>query len=224
MTKIKSVIDELPNEMLVTQGNQKFIKYAGLQFLVDQIGVFKCRLRDVTIDYNKEIIYECEGYLVPSMSYLKSKDIDPATYPPELLKMLELPVITRGTSSDLNTKENLRKYKVEMASTRAVVRCMRLISGCPYTGVDELPDSDTAMTTYKKIGSSMSIKSATDILKDENAMLPREQCLNIIDDMKSKNVSIAKELVKYLDSVGAGMKSNLTDAQLNEFVRKITTQ
>lgn len=210
---------EIPQEHIVERGDVSFIRFGGLLFLVNEMGVYRCETKDVSINPAEEIVYECKGYLIPNTKYLNVMGIDEKS---PLLDMFRQPVITHGTTNPQNLKSNMVPFKTVMAETRAIVRNLRIITGCSLCGEDELDTyqfvPEKFIDTAKNAGICMT--SAVDLLGAQSEPKDRKQYIVAIQALENKNDGVKAYIKSFLDSHDANMLVNLSDPLLKELYNK----
>lgn len=135
---------DIPDEFIINKGNASFIKYGGLLYIANQMGTYRSVTRNISKPGEQQITFECEGILIPNADYIKQFTDDLGNVPEWLIALLSKPVIQHGTSNARNTKEDMQKYATEMAETRSNVRCLRVLTGCALTAVEEMTVADLA--------------------------------------------------------------------------------
>lgn len=218
-SEAKFEIKDIPPEYIYSKGNNTLVKLGGLLYLASKMGTFRCTTRDVSSS-DDEIIYECEGYIIPSMEYLASKGIS-ADYP--LLDMYRLPVIAHGTTNRQNLAPNMVQFRVVMAETRAIARCLRILTECPLCSVEEMNGytfSEEDILDLAK-NPSVCIQSAKDMLGSARVEpKTRMELINAIQAMYTKN-GVKEFVTSYLKSHNANVILNLSDALLKELYNDI---
>ena len=209
---------EIPKEHLITRGDTEFVRFGGLLWLAQQEGVYRCETRDVSASPD-EIVYECKGWLIPNNKYLEVMGIDKDS---PLLDMFRQPVVTHGTTNPDNLKANMVPFRTVMAETRAIVRNLRILTGCSLCGEDELDSyqfiPENVINTAKNAG--ISLVSAKDMMGASVEPKDRKEYIIAIQTIESKNAG-AKEYIKsFLDAHNANMLVNLSDPLLKELYNK----
>lgn len=208
---------EIPKEHLITRDGTEFVRFGGLLWLAQQQGVYRCETKDVSTDPANEIVYECKGWLIPNNNYFKVMDIDPNS---PLLEMFRQPVITHGTTNAQNLRSNMFPHRTVMAETRAIVRNLRVLTGCSLCGEDELDSyqfvPENVIQSAKNAGISMT--SAVDLLNAEVQVAPkdRKDYIVAIEALKKKNAGISAYIESFLNAHNANMLVNLSDPLLKE--------
>lgn len=209
---------EVPQSLFMERGGSMLIRFGGLLYLANEMGTFRCETRDVSKDDSGEIIFECKGYIIPNERYLISRGFT-LDYP--LLQMFTQPVVMHGTASRENlTNKMIIPFRYVMAETRSIVRCLRILTGCSFTAVDELDGDNSAdvESTLKQLKDSGAVvgRTAMDMLNDTGKKLSREQYMTTLSDLRKNNAG-AKEIINsYLDSKNAVVVNNLKFAELQE--------
>ena len=203
-------IDSVPVQYIVNTKEGKFIRYAGLQFLADQIGTFRSR-SNIHVLNATICIMECEGFIIPNKDFMIQQGYVDGKGNPDwnnpCMTALMTPSKFYGSASVENLKENMLKYKIEMAETRSVVRCLRSLTGCPLTSLEELSMEE-----------GIRVYSGTDMAKDaKERALPakgdRQGVINYIND--SRSVKGATGIInEFLDKRDAIILENLSDDDL----------
>ena len=200
-------LKDIPKDYLIPQsGGMPLIRFGGLMFLASQMGVFKCQTKDVTIPKSQEIIFECKGWIIPSKAYLESKGISENS---PLMSMFSEPVITHGTTNPINLKEAMQKYNYVMAETRSIVRCLRILTECPYAAEDEVD------FVKESIKDSTSTTSSPKEDKTSRGIM-----INFISEQVQP--AVKSYIASYLKNNNANIVQNLTDVQLNELMNGCT--
>lgn len=210
----------IPPEYVLDIQGAKFIRLSGLLYLASQQGVFKCETKDVSNPDTDEITYECKGYLIPSDTYLASKGI---SFENPLIDMFRQPTITHGTTNPDNLKSKMVPFRSVMAETRAIARCLRIITECPYCSVEELGNynfsAEDAIATAKSAG--IELKSASDMLDEpQHEPQTRAQFIDSITKLKTKE-GVNRLIKAYLNENNAMVLNNLNDAKLRELYNNI---
>lgn len=216
----KYVMKDIPPEYVLDIQGAKFIRLSGLLYLASQQGVFKCETKDVSVPDTDEITYECKGYLIPSDSYLASKGF---SLDNPLIDMFRQPTITHGTTNPENLKAKMVPFRSVMAETRAIARCLRIITECPYCSLEELGNynfsAEEAIATAKSAG--IELKSASDMLNEpQHEPKTRAQFIECIGKLKSKK-GVSDVIKAYLGQNNALVVENLNDAKLRELYNSI---
>jgi hypothetical protein len=220
--KFKNLADEIPPEFLITLGNQKFVKFGGLLYLIGRKGEFRVQTTRLPCA-GDGAFYEAKAWLIPSKAYLEEIGVDNDN--PCLSLLLE-PVITHATSDRSNTSPNMLKFKDCLAETRAIARALRILSGCSYTAVDELDRSD-----FKKGGAveDISVQTLEEMVaasKETAATMPalpssRKESITYLKEAKRDNKGVTEVINSYLDCNNAALLENLSDASLQELYGKV---
>ena len=161
--KYHSVLTNIPEEFVVERKangvTTYFPKMGGLMFLANTMGkpVLQCKNVSTKSD---ETVFECSGWLIPNKETLEKLGLTPES---PLWDMWKIPTITHGTSNAGNTKDNMLVHATVMAETRAIVRCLRILTGCSYTAYEELAESGEDNSASK-----VSVSSASDLLDMES--------------------------------------------------------
>lgn len=205
---------EIPSEYLVSKEGTEFVKFGGLLWLAQQQGVYKCKTRDISTSPD-EIVFECEGYLIPNRKYLEEMNIDPDS---PLMSMFSIPVITHGTTNASNTSSLMGKFRYVLAETRAIVRNLRIVTGCSLCGEDELDTFNAveAVKTLKKNG--VTISSAKSLLDNAKKTEPanRAEFITSINSLVSDSKAVAEYCKKFLNDHDANLLVNLSEDLLRE--------
>lgn len=217
---------DIPPEYIVRipQGDKtaEFIRLGGLLYLAGQIGVFRCQTKDVSLpetETNHEIIYECTGWIIPSDRYLEEIGISKDS---SLMHMFEIPVVMHGIANPDNLKARMVPFRTVMAETRAISRCLRILTGCPMTAVEELGDynfnAEEVIKTARSAG--VDLVSAADVLTAEQSEpKTREEFITAIQSFKVPGV---KDIIKnFLNDHDALILENLSDSLLRELYNGI---
>lgn len=230
---------------------QKLIRLGGLQYLLDRMGVYKIQTKEVsevgekfiTVEQDVlvpskadpsikvtekrrikkfnpeyEVVYECTLYLIPSKEYLDSKGITPDN---PCIELLKLPTIAHGTASGSNLREAMYPYAEVMAETRAVVRAMRFATGCSYTAIDEIGNSDIDIgegVVVQSVGEMAGLMENA-VMKNGVKTTPTAERNNLIIKIKNtrkKSKGAAEVIASFLDKNNAGVVENLSVDKLNE--------
>ena len=209
---------EIPNEHLITLQGVDFVRLSGLLWLAQQEGVYRCETKDVSTSPD-EIVYECKGWLIPNNKYFEVMGIDKDS---PLIDMFKQPVVTHGTTNPDNLKPNMAKFRTVMAETRAIVRNLRIVTGCALCGEDELDsyqfDSEKVIQSAKNAGISMT--SAVDLLDAQAEPKNRKEYIVALQTMEQKNAGVKAYIESYLDNHNANMLVNLSDPLLKELYTK----
>lgn len=171
---------EIPGEFILRLKDQVFIRVGGLLWLANQMGMLKIVTKNVSTPGVPEVIYEAEGRLIPNATTLENMGYG-KDYPLELVQMFTLPTIAHGTCNQDNTKDGMQKFAQVLAETRAIARCLRFLTGCALTAVEEMDSSDLAgnMDSPKMVSAT-----AADLLKNEPGS--REEMVKVIADLMDK--------------------------------------
>jgi hypothetical protein len=209
---------EIPKEHLISMGDTEFVRLGGLLWLAQQQGVYRCETRDVSVSPD-EIIYECKGWLIPSDKYLEIMGIDKNS---PLLDMFKQPVVTHGTTNPDNLKSNMVKFRTVMAETRAIVRNLRILTGCSLCGEDEL---DSYQFVPEKVIASMNnagiaMTSAVDLLDAQPEPKNRKEYIIAIQTLCKKNAGVLEYANSFIDAHNANLLVNLSDPLLKELYTK----
>jgi len=203
---------------LISMGDTEFVRLGGLLWLAQQQGVYRCETKDVSTT-SEEIVYECKGWLIPSEKYLEIMGIDKNS---PLLDMFKQPVVTHGTTNPDNLKSNMFKFRTVMAETRAIVRNLRILTGCSLCGEDELDSyqfvPEKVIASAKDAGICMT--SAVDMLDAQAEPKDRKEYIVAIQTMMKKNEGVEVYVNAYLDAHNANMLINLSDPLLKEVYNK----
>lgn len=203
-------MDSVPIQYIVETKEGKFIRYAGLQYLADLMGSFKSRTNIYMLN-STICVVECEGYIVPNKDYLIQMGYVDSKGNPDwnnpCVSALMTPSKFYGSGSVENLKEYMLKYKIEMAETRSVVRCLRSLTGCPLTSLEELSMEE-----------GLKVHSGTEMAKNaKERVLPttgdRQGTINYINDSRSIN-GVTGIINEFLDSRDAVILENLSDDDL----------
>lgn len=209
---------EIPKEHLVSKGDVEFVKFGGLLWLAQQEGVYRCETKDVSTSPD-EIVYECRGWLIPNKNYLEIMGIDENS---PLIEMFKQPVVTHGTTNQQNLKANMVPFRTVMAETRAIVRNLRILTGCSLCGEDELDTYQFApekvIESAKNAGINMS--SAVDLLNAQPEPKSRKEYIIAIQTMEGKNAGVKAYIDSFLNAHNANMLVNLSDPLLKELYTK----
>lgn len=244
--KFKNIADEIPQEYILDmpffdkkqqkQVSQKFIRFGGLLYLADQIGIYRVQTTCIGWKPN-EIRYEAKIVMCPSDEYLEYKGI---TKDNPCLSLLMEPTVMHATATHENTSAMMHKFLEALAETRAVARALRIVTGCPFTAVDELDKRDLKRMAEE---ADISVESLEDMIEKEQLqtvqsqnksvdpffgkpVLPdnvvgRPNLIKAIKDAVRTNKG-ANEFVKtYLDNHNAMIVENLTNDNLKEVWEKI---
>jgi hypothetical protein len=210
---------EIPKEHLITRDGVEFVRFGGLLWLAQQEGVYRCETKDVSINPDVEIVYECKGWLIPNSKYLEVMGIDKES---PLLDMFRQPIITHGTTNPQNLRANMAPHRTVMAETRAIVRNLRILTGCSLCGEDELDTyqfiPEKLILTAKNAGITMT--SAVDMLDAQAEPKDRKQYIVAIESLKGKNAGVQTYIESFLDGHNANMLVNLSDPLLKELYNK----
>ena len=205
---------EIPKEHLINRDGTEFVRFGGLLWLAQQQGVYRCETRDVSIDPQNEIIYECKGWLIPNENYFKVMGIDPNS---PLADMFRQPVITHGTTNPQNLRANMAPHRTVMAETRAIVRNLRILTGCSLCGEDEL---DTFQFVPEKVIEMQKmaggIVSANDMLDAPAEPKTRAEFIKAIEYMGSKSAGVKSFIQSTLDQYDANILQNFSDPMLKQ--------
>lgn len=216
----KFKMKDIPPEYVLDLNGSTFIRLGGLLYLIAQQGVFKCVTKDVSLPDSDEIIYQCEGYLIPSDDYLAQKGISKDS---PLIEMFKIPTVTHGTSNPDNLKSRMVPFRTVMAETRAVARCLRILTECPLCSVEELGNyefsAEQAIASAKSAG--IQLKSAQEMLNEpQSEPKTRPQFIEAINQLKKK--AGVPDIVKgYLTEHSAMIPQNLSDDKLHELYNTI---
>lgn len=198
---------DIPKEYLIPQSSgMPLIRFGGLMYLASLMGVFKCQTKDISAPNDDEIIFECKGWIIPSASYLESKGISESS---PLMAMFSEPVITHGTTNPINLKEVMQKYNYVMAETRSIVRCLRILTECPYAAEDEV---DFVKESFKDS------TSTTNSSKQESSN--RATMIKYLSELVQPGLK--SYIASFLKDNKANILQNLTDEQLNELMNGCT--
>lgn len=244
--KFKNIADEIPQEYILDmpffdkkqqkQVSQKFIRFGGLLYLADQIGMYRVQTSCIGWKPN-EIRYEAKVVMCPSDEYLQYKGISKDN--PCVSLLLE-PTIMHATATHENTSAMMHKFLEALAETRAVARALRLVTGCPFTAVDELDKRDLKRMAEE---ADISVESLEDMIEKEQMqtiatqgkttdpffgkpavpanVTGRPNLIKAIKDGMRTNKG-ANEFVKtYLDNHNAMIIENLSDDALGEVWTKV---
>lgn len=210
---------EIPKEHLISRGDAEFVRFGGLLWLAQQEGVYRCETVDVSTNPAEEIVYECRGWLIPNNRYLEVMGIDKDS---PLIDMFRQPVITHGTTNQNNLKPNMFPFRTVMAETRAIVRNLRILTGCSLCGEDELDSyqfiPEKVIESAKNAGISMT--SAVDMLDAQQEPKDRKQYIIAIQALEAKNAGVKSYIESFLDTHNANMLINLSDPLLKELYTK----
>lgn len=209
---------EIPSEHLIERDGTTFIRFGGLLYLVNEMGVYRCETRDVSVDPSNEIVYECKGWLIPNDRYIEVMGIDKTS---PLMEMFKQPVITHGTTNPQNLRPNMAPHKTVMAETRAIVRNLRILTGCSLCGEDEL---DSYQFIPEKViknskNSCATLSSAVDML-EQTEPRNRGEYIVAIDSMGNDNAGVKGYIKSFLDAHNANILQNLSDPLLKELYTK----
>lgn len=209
---------EIPDEHLITLQGVPFVRLSGLLWLAQQEGVYRCETKDVSTSPD-EIVYECKGWLIPNNKYLEVMGIDKDS---PLIELFKQPVVTHGTTNPQNLKPNMAKFRTVMAETRAIVRNLRIVTGCALCGEDELDsyqfDSERVIESARNAGVTMT--SAVDMLDVQTEPKNRGEYIKAIETLGKKSKGVTEFVFSYLDAHNACMLSNLSDPLLKELYNK----
>ena len=199
---------EIPSEFILNLQDQRFIRIGGLLWLANQMGMPKIVTRNISEPGTGEIIYEAEGRLIPNEETLKRMGFD-SSYPQVVTEMFALPTVAHGTCNAQNTKPNMLKFIQVLAETRAVARCLRFMTGCSLTAVEEMDSSDIAGNLKADVTNT----TAADMLKVEATS--REDKVKLIGRYMDKQPY--KGIVDlYCKQHHVPLFTGLNDAQIDE--------
>ena len=211
---------EIPKEHLIVRDGVEFVRLGGLQWLAQQQGVYRCETRDVSTSPD-EIVYECKGWLIPNDKYLEVMGIDKNS---PLMEMFKQPVITHGTTNPQNLRPNMAPHRTVMAETRAIVRNLRILTGCSLCGEDELDSYQFIPEKVLKASnggtSTPELTSATDMLDLQVEPKNRKEYIIAIQTLESKNAGVKAYVDSFLNAHNANMLLNLSDPLLKELYTK----
>lgn len=210
---------EIPPEYIVKMDSAEFIRLGGLLYLAGQQGVFRCQTKDVSLPDTEEIIYECTGWIVPSDKYLEEVGISKDS---PFASMLSTPVVMHGTANSDNLKSRMFPFRTVMAETRSISRCLRILTGCPMTAVEELGNynfnAEDVINTARSAG--IDLVSAADVL-NETQKEPKTRA-EYIKAINSLDIPGVKDIVKrFLDEHNALILENLSEPLLRELYNGI---
>jgi hypothetical protein len=138
------------------------VRFAGLQYLMDRIGVYKVQTTCI-YSKEKEVLYEAKVWVVPSEQYLAEKGVNiDSPFMPVLLE----PTVMHATVNSDNTSANMLKFRDCLAETRAIARAFRIVTGCPYTGLDEIDKRDIHRISEQE---GISVETLEDMIAKESA-------------------------------------------------------
>ena len=211
---------EIPKEHLITRDGVEFVRFGGLLWLAQQQGVYRCETRDVSTSPD-EIVYECKGWLIPNDKYLDIMGIDKDS---PLMEMFKQPVITHGTTNPQNLRPNMAPHRTVMAETRAIVRNLRVLTGCSLCGEDELDSYQFIPEKVMKASNgtaTVELTSAKDLLDSQVEPKNRKEYIIAIQSISEKNSGAQMYVSSYLDAHNANMLVNLSDPLLKELYNKL---
>lgn len=220
MTKFHKVLTNIPEEFVVekTSGGTTsyFPKFGGLMYLANTMGKPIISTRNISTKAD-EVVFECNGYLIPNKATLDAMGMDGSS---PLIDMWKMPTVTHGTANAKNLNSNMMPHATVMAETRAIVRCLRILTGCSYTSYEEMQESDfngntvgTNSTTFKPI-------SASEMLLQETDNMSREELIKAIAQLMTKQPY--KGIIDlYCKEKKIAMFTGLDDASLKELHRMI---
>ena len=211
---------EIPKEHLITRDGVEFVRFGGLLWLAQQQGVYRCETKDVSTSPD-EIVYECKGWLIPNDKYLEIMGIDKNS---PLMEMFKQPVITHGTTNPQNLRSSMVPHRTVMAETRAIVRNLRVLTGCSLCGEDEL---DTYQFLPEKVLKAsdggvvtLELKQATDMLDSQVEPKNRKEYIIAVQTMVDSNPGVKSYVTSFLDNHNANLLVNLSDPLLKELYAK----
>lgn len=224
-SKFECAIDDIPAEYVLTLGKQKFIRFAGLQFLMDRIGAYKVQTACIR-DSDTEVLYEAKVWVIPSEDYLASKGL---TSDSPFLSLLLEPIVMHATVNTSNTSANLLNFRDCLAETRAIARAFRIATGCPYTAVDELDRSDLKNMAQN---GDITIQTIEEMMGEESAPAPaaapipvgfrnRSDMIIHINNARKRNKGVDEFLKSYLDEHNVAIIENLSLADIVEVHKKV---
>lgn len=201
-----------------TKKVQKFIRFGGLQYLMDLKGEYRVQTQ-TTRSTSEEVRYEAKVYMIPSDAYLAEKGI---TKDNPCISLLLEPTVMHAVASKDNTSAMMHKFIDSLGETRAIARAFRIASGCPYTAVDELDKRD-----LKNMADDMdiSVESLEDIINKEQLAtiqkkdipvgnMTRNDMIIHIKAAMRRNKGVNEYVKSFLDSHNAMIVENLSDADI----------
>lgn len=221
--KASSKLKDIPPEFVIHLDGTPFIKLGGLLYLASQMGVFKCETKDIST-HDREIIFECRGWIIPSKEYLESKGISDDS---PLIEMFMKPVVAHGTTNQFNLATHMNKFSYVMAETRSVARCLRILTECPYCSEEELEafkyDTQEVIKIANEAGGR--ITSASDLLK-KKPVEPntRKDLIRAITDFEmppEKKDDMKAHIKGFFDSHGANVMENLSNVLLKDLYNSL---
>ena len=188
--------------------------------MVNEMGVYRCETRDVSTSPD-EIVYECKGWLIPNDKYLEIMGIDKNS---PLMEMFKQPVITHGTTNPQNLRPNMTPHRTVMAETRAIVRNLRVLTGCSLCGEDELDSYQFIPEKVLKAKDggavTLELKTATDMLEATYEPKDRREYCEAIKTLASENSGVEMYVKSFMDAHNANLLVNLSDPLLKELYNK----
>ena len=129
MTKYEMYRHCTKHEWIVSKNGKKFIKYAGLLFIAHEMGLQSVISVPVYEDYEKGRF--CFKATVKGFKTIETEEGN---------KTFECIFQDEGDASLNNTNKMIHPHIRRMASTRAIVRALRLYTGVGMTAFEELND------------------------------------------------------------------------------------
>lgn len=215
MTKFHKVLTNIPEEFVVEKTSNGttayFPKLGGLMYLANTMGKPILATEDISKKPD-EVVFECRGYLIPSKELLDKMGMENDS---PLIDMWEMPTITHGTANAKNLSAHMLPHATVMAETRAIVRCLRILTGCSYTSYEEMQESDFNGNKVAEFKPA----TASEILAQENGEMSREQIIKSISMLMSKQ-PYKGVIDLYCKEKKVALFTGLTDADLKELYSK----
>lgn len=211
---------EIPDSFIVWLGegdrSQPLIKLGGLMYLANLMGKPILQTKNIS-KTDGERIYECVGYLIPNNDTLSNLGINPENLnDPRLSLLLGQPTIAHGTTNGDNLKGNMFKYAEVMAETRAIVRCLRLLTGCSYTAVEEMDKADLKDSIVTTNAADLYTKEKMGNAKDRETMT--KELMVVMNEVPYSSI-----IARYYKENKTTSLSGLSNEVLAELYGKVIT-
>ena len=220
MTKFHKVLTNIPEEFVVEKSSNGttsyFPKFGGLMYLANTMGKPIITTKNISQKAD-EVVFECSGYLIPNKETLDKMGMDVSS---PLIDMWKMPTVTHGTANAQNLNKNMMPHATVMAETRAIVRCLRILTGCSYTSYEEMQEADFNGNHVGNTVSEFKPMSATELLAQESDQMSREELIKSIAQFMT--IQPYKGIIDlFCKEKKIGMFTGLNDDDLKALHKKV---
>ena len=119
-----------------------------------------------------------------------------------------------------NLNKNMMPHATVMAETRAIVRCLRILTGCSYTSYEEMQEADFNGNHVGNTVSEFKPMSATELLAQESNQMSREELIKAIAQFMT--IQPYKGIIDlFCKEKKIGMFTGLNDDDLKALHKKV---